>query len=163
VNHRDPQKLHAEDARAINEGMDLNARPVGVRGMRRKRVVVDSAKNLLGFLACVEGDIPAFPIYAEAQGTKVVETEDVVDVPMGIKNGIDAREFAAKSLLPKIRPGIDEYHAVSPVMTPLEQDGGTQATIAGIGRCTHGTRAAQRGNSHGSSGSEKCEPAFHGP
>ena len=52
-------------------------------------------------------------------------------------------------------------HALPAAVLPLQKDRWPQAPVARIGRRAHRAATAQRGNSHGSSGAQKCQPAFH--
>jgi hypothetical protein len=45
---------------------------------------------------------------APAKGTKFVESGDMIDVPMSVKDGIDTVDFLSQGLFAQVGTGIDE-------------------------------------------------------
>jgi hypothetical protein len=162
VKNGNPTELDTEGTGGIAKRLDLDAWAVRIGSVGREGVVVDAPKGLFCFGRCVQRDAAALAGDGEADGAKVVETENMVGVAVGVEDGVDAGELIAKRLLAEVRASVDEDHSIAATMMPLKQNGWTQSAVVGIGGSTDGTIATECRNSHGSSGAQKCEPALHG-
>ena len=73
----------------------------------------------------VEGKIAG---RVEAEGAEVVHAEDVVSVPVGVEDGVDAADALADSLGVEVGAGVDD----DVVGVPRDEYGGAGAAVAGV-------------------------------
>jgi hypothetical protein len=120
------------------------------RGLGVEDVREGAADRTKGFCGAVHWQSGAL---ADVEGANVVEPLDVIGVAVGEKNGGEVIEARGESLGAEIRGGVnDDVLAVAG-----EKNRGPQALVVGVGGLADGTVAADRGDSHGSAGTENGE------
>ena len=80
-----------------------------------------------------------------AKGAEFIESGDVIEVFVGVEDGIDDGKFFAESLLAEIGAAVDEELAP----WTLEKDGGARAVIARVVRGADRAGASDYGDSDG--------------
>ncbi len=112
--------------------MDFNAGAGGVAILHAERVIEDALQGEGGGLVGVDGKVAGD---VEAEGTEIVEAQDVIGVAMGVEDGVDAADALADGLGVEVRAGVNE----DDVVVVGEADGG-----GGCGGCgaTRGHRLA---------------------
>jgi hypothetical protein len=126
-------EVDAVNRHALLEREDFYAGAVRVSGRRGKGVVVDAIEDAGGFAGGVKRDDAAFSSDGEAEGSEIIQAEDVVCVIVGIEDGIDAVEPASESLLAEVGSGVNDGDALMAVLEPAEQDGWAQTAVVGVG------------------------------
>jgi len=100
---------------------------------------------LKSFFVAVDRECRAL---ADIEGTDIVESQDVVGVPVGQQDGVQAIQARAKRLLAEVRSRIDDG-----ILTMAgEQQGRTQALVTWITGAATAARAFERRDAHGRAG-----------
>ena len=81
----------------------------------------------------------------------------MVGVGVGVEDGVDAMEMGAEGLFAEVGAGVDEDGACGLSLSPLDEDGGTEAFVVWVRGGADGAVAAQGGHSHGGARSQECE------
>ncbi len=107
------------------EAMDVDAGAGGVAVFFAEGVLEDALDVAgCGFVG-VDGDVVDA---VEGEGAEVVEAHDVVDVAVGVEDGVDAADVFADGLGVEVGAGVDEDGAV----VVFETDGGAGAAVARV-------------------------------
>ena len=129
-----------EIERLLGDGVEVDARGGGLRGLGIEGVAEDAADDVEGLDGSVGRD-GHFLVVVE--GAHVVEAQDVVGVGVGVEDGVDAGDAGAQGLGAEIGRGVDEDILAG----VLHQHGGAEAVIARIGGGAGGAAAADGGDS----------------
>ena len=163
VGDGDALKVGAEEIEAgTGRGVDavkLDAGAGGVTVGLAEGVLEDALDDVGGFVVGVDGEIA---VGVKAEGTEIVEAEDVVGVAVGVEHGVDAADALAQGLGVEVRAGVDE----DGVLVVGEADGRAGAPVARIsvgrdGRGADRAVAAERGHAHRGAGAQKGERRLH--
>src|SRR6266700_534917 len=83
-------------------------------------------------------------------GTNIIESQNVVGVAVGEKNGVKAIDAGAHGLLAKIGSGVDDHV----VAVTGEKNGRAKAFVVRVIRMANAAGAAERGHAHRGAGAE---------
>ena len=130
------------------DGLGFDVASVGV--FFRKCPAEHGAEDVERFGAAVHGE---WGFTTPAEGAEFIEPGDVIDVAVGVENGIEAGEFFAQRLLTEVRSGIDEEIDLA----GADVDGGASAGVARVGGGADGAIAADDGHADGGAGAEESD------
>ena len=164
VGDRDAEEVGSEEddfgSGRGGDAVDGDAGAGGVAvGAGAEGVVEDALDGGGGGLVGVEREAVGV---VEAERAEVVHAEDVVGVAVGVEDGVEAADVLADGLCVEVGAGVDD----DVVVVPGDQDGGAGSAVAGVsirGHCggADGAVAAQRGDAHGGSTSQKGKGSLH--
>ena len=151
-------------------GSRPHARPVLIRRIRRKCVLVYSLKHGPGLARCEERNRLSLPKRRKTQRAQIIQPKNVVRMRMCVEHSVHPRNLFPQRLLAKVRTGIDHHHTLKtgtggrrivPALPPSQHHRRPQPPVMRISRHANRTPAPQRWNPHRSPGSKECQLPVH--
>lgn len=110
----------------------------------------DAAEGIHGCWVCVDGHAAVFHF---AEAAEVIKSGDVVNMGVGIDDGVEFSEFGSQALVTEIGGGIEDEGS----FWGLDEEGGAEAFVARVGGGADAAGATDYGDAGGGASSEKCD------
>ncbi len=120
MQHRHRRKRRSEDFDWTIDWVQFDLCQAAVFIIRVENIAEDTAENFRGVLAGIQRNFASTSHACKTQRPNIIQTENVVGVPVGVDDGVDLADMLADGLFAEVGRSVDEHGVVrGPRQVPL--------------------------------------------